>query len=446
MKRPLIPAIVFGVCIGSLGLIWFFRAGNDLPEETAATPLPAVVRCVPIQARMYPITESFYGKLKANVHVALSFQIAGRIVQLGPAANMAWTESDTVVSGQVLAQLEPTRYEARVAQSTALIARARAGIVEGDAEIAYQVATLADAEHNLKRTGTLASRHAAHQRDLEKAELEYKLAQAALDAAQARSATARALYEEALSNLTMAEVNLADTILRAPFDGAVARRPTEIGQMVQPGETILSLVDLSSLKLVVGVVERRLPLLRVGQPVKVEVLALDAPARLLTDETTTIGGRGGIVSVIPPAADPRDGLFKVQIRLDQCDDTLHPGMVARAKITVMEKRSVAIPAEAAMRMGNSAYAFFINRQTSPVMDPASSQPPDVETFAAVARHVRFEPTLFGSDHYLVADLPDNCKELVVEGFNQLSDGQLVRVIHEPLWNRTASVQTSDGPD
>ena len=91
MKRPLITAIVIGVCIGSLGLIWFSRAGNDFPEETAATALPTVVRCVPIQVRIHPVAESFYGKLKANIHVALSFQIAGRIVQLGPAAKMAWT-------------------------------------------------------------------------------------------------------------------------------------------------------------------------------------------------------------------------------------------------------------------------------------------------------------------------------------------------------------------
>lgn len=437
MKARLGIVFLFVVFVGLIGLIAYYRAEQRRAHVVPAVIKPAVVRCATLQPRTFQLTESFYGTVEANVRIDMAFQITGRVVQLGRSDTETLVENEAVEKGQIVARLEPDRYEAAVGQAKAGMDRAKAAMARAEAGLADTEATLADAESNLKRMRELAARSVGAKRDLEKAELAWKRAKAALAASEAVIAEARADYTGAESTRRMAEVNLADATLRSPFDGVVAVIPTEVGQIVQAGEPVVTLVDLSRLKLVVGVVERRLPLLKVDQPVVIEILALEAQARVVRDRSSLAQQRHGVVSMVPPAADPRDGLFKIEIELAGGTEGLMPGMVARATVTVMEKRTLAVPADAAVRTGDSAFAFFLGTGYPVGLDLGPIGRSVISVPATVARRVEFEPDVFDKDFYLVEDLPEGSDLLVVEGFTRLADGDLVRMIGEPILLRSS---------
>lgn len=425
------------VFAGSLAVLFSFAAVRALTrheQQDQPHVEPAVVRCVPLRTRKYTMTESFYGLLEAKSKLDMSFQIAGQIVQLGPDKDKPLREDDVVEEGQIIAMLDPARYEAAVEQSKAQMHEAQAMIAAADAEIADAEAWREDAGRELERIRKLHAAGSAHQREVDKADLQLKVNQAKLDSAKARRASAQATYNSAQAALTVAQVNLQDATLRAPMRGRVAFVPVKVGEMVQPGKTVMSLVDLSQVKLVIGVVERKLPLLKKGQKVRVQVEALSSQARMLRDASALAAPREGIVAVVPPAADPVTGLFNVEIELPNSDRLLKPGMVGRAQVSVMETEAFVIPADAAVRVGERAYAFFVGDTYTAGLNLGAIGKAAVNVPTTVARKIEFEPILFDSDDYLVAELPEGLNRLVVEGQERLNDGSPVRVVMDSVAN------------
>ncbi|MAE66691.1 MAG: hypothetical protein CMJ18_20685 [Phycisphaeraceae bacterium] len=437
--------LVFACCVAFVLLFATVRLRQVRAAHPAPVIKPAVVRCMPLEPRPYRVTESFYGTIEANVRVDMAFRVPGRIAQLGPGADRMLRENDRVEVGDVIARLEPERYDALVAHARARTTAAKAALREAEAGITDAKATLADAERKLKRVSALAARQAANANDLDEAKLRHQRAEAAVMAAEARLESAEAAYQASESSHDLAEVDRDDATLKSPIDGLVADMPTEIGQMIAPQQTIMSLIDQGRLKLVIGVVERKLPLLSEGQRVEIEVLALAAHARMLRDRKSAARLRRGVVTVVPPAADPRSGLFKVHIELAEVDADLRPGMVAKAVVTVRETTAVAIPADAAVRTGDAAYAYFVERRFPIGLDLGNLGEAKVDVPTTVARRVAFEPEVFDRDFYLVRDVPEGFDQVVVEGLTRLRDGHPIQIVGAPLIHRTAEVDETAGP-
>ncbi len=431
-KTIILSLTAFACLIAGIALL---RASENGKAKPVAASKPAVVRCIKLASLSYPVIESFYGMLEPNIRVDMAFQVAGRIATLG---TQPLQPGDIIRTGQVLATVESQRYEAAVAQANAMTQQAKATMVEARANIAEARAKFEDAEQNLERIHLLMRSGAANKRDVERTEIEHQQASATLQAVTARYDATEAAYNAALPNETLAQVDLDGATLRAPMDGLVASVTAEVGQIVKAGQPVVSLVDLSKIKLVIGVVERKLPLLKVGQKASVDVLALKVQADLLQDSQVLAGPRHGKISVIPPAADPKDNLFKVQLIFDNVDGLLRPGMIARADVTILERQVVAIPADAAVRSGDTVAAFFIDRQL-PIglnFEPLASGRIDVP--ANVARRVEFKSVIFDKDHYLLLDMPNDYDRLIVEGFTRLTDGQRVRVLDDSIVAHTAN--------
>jgi multidrug resistance efflux pump len=388
------------------------------------------VRCLPLNVQSYPLTESFHGLLEAQARIDLSYQIPGRLQQLGPSRDQRLRENDCVTAGQIVAMLEPQRYEAAVRQAEARMEQAKAASAQAYAMMQDAQARLEDAERELARMRQLLATSAAPQREVDKAELAVRLAQAQLEREQAQIAAAAAAYESARAESQVANVNLQDATLRAPRDGVISWVPVEVGQMVQPGQTVMSIVDISSMKLVIGVVERKLPLLKAGQEVQVEIRALKRQAELLGHSDGLAVMRQGVISVVPPAADRVTGLFNVEIALPNDDDLLRPGMIGKATVTVGEVRAAAIPAEAVIPMGRQAAAFFVSDGYEVGMSLGAIGETRIAVPTTVARRVVFEPMALDKDFYLVTQIPPGTTRLIVEGHNRLEDGQTVRVLED----------------
>ncbi|CAH2604511.1 HlyD family secretion protein [Rhodovastum atsumiense] len=245
----------------------------------------------------------------------------------GYVRHVAITDNQQVRAGDVLFVLDDRDYRARRDQARAAAAAATAAIGHLDAEMRQQRSMIAQAEAAIgsavaerdrarldqARYRALARDQAASRQAAERAEADLLKAEAALIRAQAAAgserdrmpvlATARAQAEAqregAAAALRLAEINLEDTVIRAPNDGVVGNRAAQLGQFVKPGSQLVTLVPLQSLYVTANFKETQLEHMRPGQPARIAVDAF--PAHDLRGSVESFApGTGAQFSLLPP--------------------------------------------------------------------------------------------------------------------------------------------------
>lgn len=237
------------------------------------------------------------------------------------------TENQAVRQEQPLAELDPREYRAQTQQITSQIEAATASTETTRSQIAEQQAAIAQAQAQLgsaraeavfaaqqvERYQPLAAsgaepreRLAQLQTQARQARERVDAAEAGLLAAQRRIGTlgaqvrqAQSQAEAARAQLAAARVNVESTLLRAAIDGRVGDLAVRVGQFVQPGTRMMTLVPVDRLFIEANFKETQLGLMRVGQPVRIEVDAL--PGIELTGRVASFApGTGAQFSVLPP--------------------------------------------------------------------------------------------------------------------------------------------------
>jgi multidrug efflux pump subunit AcrA (membrane-fusion protein) len=149
---------------------------------------------------------------------------------------------------------------------------------------------------------------------------------------------AQASLEAAGAQLAQAEKALADTTIRAPFDGYITARPVAAGEYVGLTNKIATIVRMGTLKLELQAPEQRAALTRVGMAVVARVSAY--PDRDFT----------GTVTAVNPAVDPSSRIFVLEARFDNPGGDLRPGMFATAHVTLPGgENAVFVPRSAVIR-------------------------------------------------------------------------------------------------
>ncbi|UCF73225.1 MAG: HlyD family secretion protein [Deltaproteobacteria bacterium] len=135
-------------------------------------------------------------------------------------------------------------------------------------------------------------------------EAEAKLAEArakerSVKIREAERELASARLEEALANLKYAKNQLEDTVIRAPMAGRVTKKNVEVGQVVHPGQPLISIVSLHDLWIVANFKETQLTHVRPGQRVKITVDTY--PGKIFTGTVDSMqAGTGSRFSLLPP--------------------------------------------------------------------------------------------------------------------------------------------------
>ncbi len=215
-------ALALGICILSLllaaGCSKSSPAAPDKPQRNAAIAVAtAKVEVVPLD-RTLPVVGTLFPKDEATVGAQVEGQVQKTLVDFG----------DRVTEGQEIALIDTDSYQAAARQAAANLAKAQAN--------------LANAENNLKRIESL-------QKD--------KISSASdLDSATALAGAARAEVKAAEAASAIADLNLARSHVRAPFDGAVAERVASAGDYLKVGAPLFRLVNDEVLKYIVQAPER----------------------------------------------------------------------------------------------------------------------------------------------------------------------------------------------
>lgn len=196
-------------------------------------------------------------------------------------------------------------------------------------------------------TTSLRAKRDELQAQMALAEQEYdrlaRLEQAGISAKQDldRATAQRAVAEAGLRSI---DIQLAKSVVRAPFSGVVDRVLKERNEYVDPGMAMVRMVQLDKVKVVVGIPERDVAHFELGDTVTV---ALDA----LAGEAFT-----GTIHQMAPTAEPGTHTFPTEIALENAAGKLRPGMIARAAfVRASYPDSIEVPVFALITLDDRRY-------------------------------------------------------------------------------------------
>jgi len=150
--------------------------------------------------------------------------------------------------------------------------------------------------------------------------------------------SAGATLDSVRAQVAQAEKGLADTFIRAPFDGYISARPVSAGEYVALADKIATLVRVKTLKLQLQTPEQRASKAQVGMTVVARVSAY--PDREFQ----------GKVSAVNPAVDPNSRVFVLEARFQNADNALRPGMFSTARVILGGgENAVFVPKQAVVR-------------------------------------------------------------------------------------------------
>lgn len=263
--------------------------------------------------------------------VHLSAKIAERIKEL------PLKEGDSVQAGAMAIRLEDRQIRAEMAQSEANIQRGEAGLLNAKAQIEKAKAGLQDAKRNLTRISQLQEEGLVSTSDLEKAETRFDLAEADLKAAEAEARSAEAEIKQRRAHLQLIQIQLDEATIQTPISGVVTLKAFEVGEMVSPGVTILTLVNPGSVWARVDLDEGEVGKIRLNNRAEIYVGSVQAaPFEAAVSE---IGTAGGFATQRDATRGRQDiKTFRVKVQAVSPGGFLKPGMTAKVRIYLNERR------------------------------------------------------------------------------------------------------------
>ena len=336
---------------GMTALVVVSLAACGPAKTPAAPPPPQAVEAVAVSAPRASGGVTATGTLERRREMALSFRIAGVLTRVSVEAG------DAVRAGQVLATIDPAAVDARQQAMSSDLDKAR--------------------------------------RDLDRAKTLYAkgyVTKVRVDDAESAVRSAGAAYNSAAFDRRWAQ-------LVSPASGVVLERKAQAGEVVQPGQAVVSVADLNSpLVLRVPLPDRDVAGIGVDAPVEITVDAL--PGQTLTGRVTRVG----------QSADARTGAVTVEIEVAARPD-LRSGQIATARL--------------ASRVAATASTGFSRIPAEAVLE-ASGKAAVLRLDGGRARRTPVQFGGFDGDDALVAGLPDGAR-VITAGAGFVSDGDRVAV-------------------
>jgi len=267
------------------------------------------------------------GYVVAQRKASLASKATGRLEWLGVA------EGSLVKAGQVIARLESRDTVAQLAQARAQVELAQAEFLE--------------AQQNFKRSEQLLAKKF--------------IAPSAHESSIAKMSIAKASVAAASANQQIAEANLSQTEIRAPFDGVVLTKNANVGDNITPFSSaadskgaVVTIADMSTLEVETDVSESSVGRLKIGQPTEIGLDAL--PGERFP---------GAIIRMVP-TIDRSKATRLVKIKFDSIDPRVLPDMSAKVvflerQLTEAERKPiVAVSAQAVVQREGKSVVYLVD--------------------------------------------------------------------------------------
>lgn len=335
-SRTTLYATIAVVALAIVGYLLFGR-GKSVAEVQTAT----VQRLAPASAQSL-LTATGY--VVAQRAAAVASKGTGRLEELRV------EEGDRVKEGDIIARLEADDVNASLAS-------ARAASAQAAASLEFARAQAREAKLRFDRVSDLQSKKLA-------SDAEYDQARAAHESALANVASAEAGLNAAKANVQWAEVQVENTIIRAPFDGTVLTKTADVGEVVAPFASsassrgaVVTIADMSSLEVEADVSESNIQQIKINQPCLVTLDALPAEPYRAT------------VKKIVPTADRSKATVMVKVSFDEIDGRVLPEMSAKVNFLPTDQTAEPVNTQtiltvpsAAVVTRNGSQTVFVARQ------------------------------------------------------------------------------------
>jgi membrane fusion protein (multidrug efflux system) len=342
-----IVAVLLMLLVGGLKLAFGGKAQG--PGGPGAGGRATAVSQIVVQQRTFTDRVEVLGVAKGRQSVTITSNTAELITAVH------FSDGQYVSKGQVLVELKADQENAGIAQ---------------------QQAQLAQAEREYQRWKTLAEKGIAPRATVE----QYM---AARDTAKAVLASASA--------------QKLDKVIRAPFSGRVGISDIAPGALISPGTPIVSLDDVSLIRVDFSVPDRYLPILREG-------LTITAQPDALPGEVFT-----GRIAQIDTRIDPTTRALKARAEFPNTDGRLKPGMLIKVGIDQGQRQAVAVPEAAIQFEGTQASVFLI------------AQGPKGQ----IARRTTVQTGLSSGGYIEIVSGLKAGDKIIADGLNRVQDGAAV---------------------
>ena len=373
------PIVLLGIIVFfAITALVVFRLSSGAKTDARKTRILTVGTMTPVRQDL-DVRLTYTADLIPNQLVNIFSRVDGYI------AKIYVDKGDLVKANQLLVEIDHTDYVHALNQ-------AKANLLSAKAKVVQQEAAVRNAALTLDRMRALIKDQFVSQQDLDTAQVNQ-------DAAIALQDSLRAQVQQMAVALAQAETNLAYSYIRAPFAGYIAERNLDPGAYVS-GTTaststmsrgILSVHDVETVRTLIEVVEKDVPLIKIGQ--RADVRAEAYPSEVFE----------GTVTRIVQALNRATRTMTVEVDLPNADHRLKGGMFARVEVLVgKHPQAVQIPLDAVSRLEESQYVYIVK-------DGKAHQVP-VELGARVDNRVEVLKGLTGEELLIVSG-----KDLVSEG-------------------------------
>lgn len=321
MKKILLPILVLLIAVLATTLMIVFRSQPEVGEPRPFVPVVAYVEAAPVSVRLDVRSQ---GVIQPREVTDLISEVGGRILRISD----VFEDGASFGAGDVLMEIDPLPYETALAEARAAVSSARLALAQ---EVAQSEQARADWEElGLGEPDSLVLRVPQQEK-------------------------ARADVEAAEARMRLAEHNLHQTKVRAPYSGRVESRRVGVGQVVTASATVLGRIHAA------GVFEVRLPVsLREAGDLDLARLRESngeggIPVRLYAGRNDPVSAWSGKVVRTESALDPRTRLLHLIARVEENDvgngpsETLpiRAGMFVEAEIEgILLENAFALPRSA----------------------------------------------------------------------------------------------------
>lgn len=324
-----------------IGSAWILAScGGGHHHAREAVELPSVtVRTAPVESAEWPSVYEAMGTVTARTTATISAKVMGYVQEVKVDAG------DRVRAGQTLITLDARDLEANYRQAQAGLNEAKSAATEVENAIQASQAQLGLAEATFKRMKNLFDKRSISAQEFDEVSAKLEMAKANHQMALSKRAQLAEKIQQAEQAVEAASVFKSYTEITAPFAGTVTNKMVDPGNLTAPGAPLLTIERDGAFRLEAKVEESKLPSVRAGQEVQVE---LDAVGK-------TVDAR---ISEVIPAVDAASRAFIVRIDLPAVSG-LRSGIFGRAKLATATKTVVAAPADAVVRKGQVLSVYVV---------------------------------------------------------------------------------------
>lgn len=353
------------------------KTAEPAPQEAVEVEArPILVRTFRVKPANFQDMLPVMGTVKGKTEIELKFEINGVI------KNINFREGEKIRQGELVACIDPADVQLKASYGK----------------------------------NKFKSAEAAYNSALKKLEVHRKLYEAGaiikskLEEVELETESAKYQVETARSEMELAENELNKTCLYAAKDGVMGPREAEEGEFVTPQDKVGSLLEISEVFVEVGVVERDINRIKLGQRAKIYVDAYP---------NATFEGN---VEYIYPVVEGKSRTLTIKLKVPNPEGSLLPGMFSRAEIFIAElNNALIIPATALIHAGGGV-------TLAPVIPSEAIQIGEDESQTGVVQLRRIGLGYLTSDYAQAIEGLDEDDLVVIEAQGELKDNAKVKIV------------------